>query len=172
VPIAKEASKNVRVAVTKQVSQLLKKVDDLRARLEAEMKRRKTDGKLLQEAKKARDQMAAELKVLRQQAAKGATELKRALTDAKRREQAGKAAAAAKVAQLKAEVAKKTAELKQKATELARLAKESAAKAKAILEEEAPAAPSPAPAPKAEAAPAPQPAPATTDSALSERSGR
>jgi hypothetical protein len=47
VPFAKEASKNIRVAVTKQVSQVLKKVDDLRARLEAEMKRRQIDGKLL-----------------------------------------------------------------------------------------------------------------------------
>jgi hypothetical protein len=61
------------------VSQLRKKVDELRARLDAEMKRRKIDGNLLQEAKKARDQLGAELRVLRRQAANGATELKKAL---------------------------------------------------------------------------------------------
>ena len=118
-PNKKGASTNVPASVSKQLSQLRKK-DELRARLDAEMKRRKIDSKLLQEAKKARDQVAAELRVLRQQAAKGAIELKRALTDAKRREQAGKAVAA-KVEELKAEVAKKTAELKQKSAELARL---------------------------------------------------
>ena len=106
-----------------------KKVDELRTRLDAELKRRKIGSNLLQEAKKARDQVAAELRLLRQQAAKGASELKKALTDAKRREQAGKAAAA-KVEQLKAEVAKKTAELKQKSAELARSAKESVTKPK------------------------------------------
>jgi chromosome segregation ATPase len=126
---------------TKQLSQLRNKVDELRARLDAEIKRRKIDGNLLQEAKKARDQVAGELRVLRQQAAKGATELKKALTDAKRREQAGKAAAA-RVEQLKAEVAKKTAELKQRSIELARSARESVAKAKAIPKE---APPTPAP---------------------------
>jgi hypothetical protein len=109
-PKEKGASTNVRDAVSKQVLQLRKKVDELRARLDAEMKRRKIDGNLLQEAKKARDQVAAELRLLRQHAATGATELKKALTDAKRREQAGKAAAA-KVQQLKAEIAKKTAKL-------------------------------------------------------------
>jgi chromosome segregation ATPase len=163
-PKEKGASTNVRDAVSKQVSRLRKKVDELRARLDAEMKRRKIDGNLLQEAKKARDQVAAELRLLRQQTAKGATELKNALTDAKRREQAGKAAAA-KVEQLKAELAKKTADLKRKSIELARLAKESVTKAKAIPKE----AP-PAPAPKTEAAPAPEPTPLTTDSTSSERS--
>jgi chromosome segregation ATPase len=165
-PKEKEASTNVRDAVSKQVSQLRKKVDELRARLDAEMKRRKIGGNLLQEAKKARDQVAGELRLLRKQAAKRATELKKALTDAKRREQAGKVAAA-KVGQLKAELLKKTAELKQKSIELARLAKESVTKAKAIPKE----AP-PAPAPKTEAAPAPEPAPPTTDSTSSERSNR
>jgi chromosome segregation ATPase len=163
-PKEKGASTNVRDAVSKQVSRLRKKVDELRARLDAEMKRRKIDGNLLQEAKKARDQVAAELRLLRQQTAKGATELKNALTDAKRREQAGKAAAA-KVEQLKAELAKKTADLKRKSIELARLAKDSVTKAKAIPKE----AP-PAPAPKTEAAPAPEPTPLTTDSTSSERS--
>jgi uncharacterized phage infection (PIP) family protein YhgE len=162
----KEASTNVRDAVSKQVSQLRKKVDELRGRLDAGMKRRKIDGNVLQEAKKARDRVAAELRLLRQQAAKGATELKNALTDAKRREQAGKAAAA-KVEQLKAGLAKKTAELKQKSIELARLAKESVTKAKAIPKE----AP-PVPAPKTEAAPAPEPAPPTADNTASERSDR
>jgi uncharacterized coiled-coil DUF342 family protein len=79
-PNKKGASTNVRAAVSKQLSQLRNKVDELRARLDAEIKRRKIDGNLLQEAKKARDQVAGELRVLRQQAAKGATELKKALT--------------------------------------------------------------------------------------------
>ena len=65
----------------------------------------------------------------RQEAGKGATELKKALTDAARREQARKAAAA-RVEQLKAELAMKTAELKQKSTELSRLAKETATHSK------------------------------------------
>jgi hypothetical protein len=165
-PYEKGASTTVGAAVSKQLSQLRKKVDELRARLDAEMKRRKIDGNLLQEAKKVRDRLAAESRLLRDQAAKGATELKKALTDAQRREQA-RQAAAAKVVQLKAELAKKTAELKQKSIELARLAKESLTKAKAIPKE----AP-PAPAPKTETAPAPEAAPATTDSASSERSER
>ena len=164
-PNEKGASK-LRSALSKQVSQLRKKVDELRARLDAEMKRRKIDGNLLQEAKKARDQVTAELRVLRQQAAKGATELKKALTDAKRREQAHKVAAA-KVEQLKAEVAKKTAELKQRSIELARSARESVGKAKVIPKETPPA-----PAPKAEAAPAPEPAPPTTGNASLQRSDR
>ena len=111
--------------------------------------------------------MAAELKLLRQQAAKGATELRKALTDAQRREQAGKAAAA-KVEQLKAELAKKTAELKQKATEFARLAKETVTKAKPIPKE---APPPSAPGPKPEAGLEPKPVPHTTGSASSQGSG-
>jgi hypothetical protein len=59
---------------------LRKKVDELRARLDAEMKRRKIDGNLLQEAKRVRDQLAAESRLLRHQAVKGPTELKKALT--------------------------------------------------------------------------------------------
>jgi uncharacterized coiled-coil DUF342 family protein len=78
-PNEKEGSTKVRAAVSKQISQLRKKVDELRARLDAEMKRRKTAGEFLQEAKKARDRVAAELRLLRQQAAKGATELKKTL---------------------------------------------------------------------------------------------
>jgi len=168
-PDEKGGSTKVGAAVSKQFAQLRKKVDELRARLDAEIKRSKTAGELLQEAKKARGQVGAELRLLRQQAAKGATELKKALTDAQRREQAGKAAAA-KVDQLKAELAKKTAELKQKSIELARLARESVARSKSIRKE-APAAPPSAPAPKTEAGPGPEPAPPTTDSTSSEGSG-
>ena len=168
-PNEKGPSTKVGAAVSKQVAQLRKKVDELRDRLDAEIKRRKTAGVLLQGAKKARDQVAAELRLLRQQAAKGATELKKALTDAQRREQAGKAAAA-KVEQLKAELAKKTAELKQKTTEFARLAKESLTKAKPIPKE-APLAPPSAPTPKPEAGHGPEPVPPTTDSTSSEGSG-
>jgi chromosome segregation ATPase len=166
VPENKRASTNVRDAVSKELSQLRKKADELRARLDAEIKRREIDRKLLQQAKKAGDLVAAELRVLRQQAGKGATELKKALTDAARREQAHKAAAA-KMEQLKAELAKKTAELKQKSTELARLAKETATKAKVILGES-----SPTPPPSTEPSTASEPAPATTDSTSSERSDR
>jgi hypothetical protein len=164
-PEKKRASTNVRVAVSKELSQLRKKADELRARLDAEMKRREINSKLLQEVKKARDQVAAELRVLRQQAAKGASELKKALTDAARREQAHKTAAA-KIEQLKAELAKKTAELKQKFTELARLAKEAATKPRGILGK---APPTPPPT-TTEPSTASEPAPAATDSTSSERS--
>ena len=46
----KRSSTNVRAAVSKQLSQLRKKADELRARLDAEMKRREIDSKLLREA--------------------------------------------------------------------------------------------------------------------------
>jgi hypothetical protein len=49
-PNKKGASTNVPALVSKQLSQLRKKVDELRARLDAEMKRRKIDSNLLQEA--------------------------------------------------------------------------------------------------------------------------
>jgi hypothetical protein len=114
-------------------------------------------------------QLRQKVRVLRQQAAKSAAELKKALTDANRREQAGKAAAA-KVEQLKGELAKKTAELKEKTTEFARSAKEWVAKAKAIPKQ-APAAPS-VPTAKTGAGPTPEPAPPTTDSDSSERTDR
>jgi chromosome segregation ATPase len=166
-PEKKRASTNVRVAVSKELSQLRKKADELRARLDAEMKRREINSKLLQEVKKARDQVAAELRVLRQQAAKGASELKKALTDAARREQAHKTAAA-KIEQLKAELAKKTTELKQKSTELARFVKETAAKAKVISGESLPTPPPTTTEPST----ASEPAPATTDSTSLEPSDR
>jgi hypothetical protein len=166
-PEKKRSSTDVRVAVSKEPSQLRKKADELRARLDAEMKRRQIDSKLLQEVKKAGDQVAAEWRVLRQQVANGAGELKKALTDAARREQAHKTAAA-KIEQLKAELTKKTTELKQKSTELARrLAKETVAKAKVILGES-----SPTPPPTTEPSTASEPAPASTDSTSSERSDR
>jgi hypothetical protein len=162
----KGPSTNVRAAVSKELLQLRKMADQLRARLEAEMKRREIDSKLLQEAKKARDRVAGELRTLRQQAAKGATELKKALTDATRREQAHKTAAV-KIEQLKAELAKKTTELKQKSIELARLAKETATRAKVILGESPPT-----PSATTEPPTSSQPAPVTTDSISSERRGR
>jgi uncharacterized phage infection (PIP) family protein YhgE len=163
VPEKKGPSTNLRAAVSKELSQLKKTVDGLRARLDAEMERREAESKVLKEAKKARDQVAAELKLLRQQAAKGATELKKALTDATRREQARKAAAA-KVEELKADLGRKTAELKQKSNELARLARETASRARDILSEAPPTPPS-----ATEPAPAPEPAPATTHDTSSER---
>jgi chromosome segregation ATPase len=158
VPQKKGPSAKVAAAVAKELSQLRKKADELRARLDAEIQRREVESKVLREAKKARDQVAAELKLLRQQAAKGATELKKALTDATRREQA-RMAAAAKVEELKADLRSKTAELKRKSNELARLAMETATKAKDILVEGPPGAQS-----GTEPPPAPEPAPVANSS--------
>jgi hypothetical protein len=80
--------------VTRELDQLRKKVKELPIRLEREVKARKLDARLAAETKKAREQMTREIKTLREQARKLASQLKSTLGDAGKRDQALKEARA------------------------------------------------------------------------------
>jgi len=140
-------------AVGRELDQLRKKVKELTLRLVREAKARKLEARLAAEAKKARQQLTGEIKVLREQGRKLASQLKATLGDAGKREQAFKEARA-KVAELKVELGRRTADLRRKSAELRKLAEDSAHRSAAIIQGDAPHAAEPvAPEPVAPAAP-------------------
>jgi len=139
-------------APARQLKQLRATVQELRAKLMQAAEKRRLDSRLLNEAKRARDEVSRQVKALREQGRKLAGELKKALTESDRRHQA-REQALAKIAELKAELMRKTDELKRKSRELAELARESAHQAGAIIREHPPSERPPAP-PAAEPAPA------------------
>jgi predicted nuclease with TOPRIM domain len=118
-------------------------VQELRKKLIEAGHKRRLDVRVLNEAKRAREQVSKQMTMLREQGRKLASELKTALSESDRRHKA-REAALAKIAELKADLTRKTDELKRKSHELAQLARESAAKAHAIIEEKAPPSASPA----------------------------
>lgn len=119
-------------AVARELDQLKKKFKELTVRLEREVKARKLDARLAMEARKARDQLTKDTKILREQGRKLASQLKSTLGDASKRDQALKEARA-KVGELKGDLARKTADLKRKSGELKKLAKESVRRAATMM---------------------------------------
>ena len=135
-----------------QLKQLRATVQELRAKLAQATHKRRLDVRVLNEAKRARDQVSRQMKLLRDRGRKLAGELRKALTESDRRHKA-REQALAKIAELKAELIRKTEALKHKSHELAQLARESAHRARAILQEQ-PESAQPHEAPAAEARPA------------------
>jgi uncharacterized coiled-coil DUF342 family protein len=119
-------------AVARELDQLKKKVKELALRLDREAKARELAARLAAVAKKAREQLTREIKALREQGRKMASELKSAITDANKRKQTVEEARV-KIAELRAELARKTADLKHKSEELKKLAGESAHRAVVII---------------------------------------
>jgi len=134
-----KAASGVSAMASGQLKSLQKTIDQLRSRLEKEMEARAAHSRVLQEAKKARDALSAQLSSLKQQGTHLTKELKKALGDADKRE-AARQQALAKVAELRAELARRTDELKRKSEELGRLAMDSAGRARDIIMSEAPSA--------------------------------
>jgi chromosome segregation ATPase len=132
---SKPAAPKARKAATGQFDSLRKTVTDLRTRLEKELKARKIEARILAEARKAREQLNSQVKVLRQQGSKLAGDLKSALSDSKQYEKA-RAQAHKKIDQLKSELSAKTGELMRKSEELKKLAEESAHRAAEIIRRE------------------------------------
>jgi len=161
-PVKKKSQKKAKRGANpalRQVEQLRKQVRVLTLKLEREVKARKLEAKIKGEAKAASAKLTTQLKSLRDQGKKLATDLKSALSDANKREAARKEALA-RIAELKAQYAKtstglkaelsqKTAELRRKSEELMKLAGQSAHRAAEIIRSEEH---QPAEAEKAEAA--------------------
>ena len=103
--------------VARELDQLKKKVKELVLRLEREAKARELAARLAAVAKKAREQLTREVKTLREQGRKMASELKSAITDANKRKQTVEEVRG-KIAELRAELARRTADLKHKSEEL------------------------------------------------------
>lgn len=145
-PAKKKAPKKTRRAASpahRQVEQLRKSFKALKVKLERETRARKIEARIKAEAEKARARLTVQLKALRDQGKKLASELKSALGNANRREAARKEALA-KIADLKAQYAKasaelrtelsqKTADLRHKSEELMKLAGQSAHRAAEII---------------------------------------
>ena len=119
-------------AVARELDQLKKKVKELALRLELEAKARELAARLAAVAKKAREQLTREVKTLREQGRKMASELMSAITDANKRKQTVEEVRG-KIAELRAELARRTADLKHKSEELKKLARESAHRAAVII---------------------------------------
>ena len=115
-------------AVARELDQLKKKVKELALKLEREAKARELAARLAVVAKKAREQLTREIKTLREQGGKMASELMSAITDANKRKQTVEEAR-----ELRAELARRTADLKHKSEELKKLAGESAHRAAVII---------------------------------------
>jgi len=167
-PVKKKSQKKTKRGANpalRQVEQLRKSVKILKLKLEREVKARKLEQRVKSEAKAAGAKLSTQLKSLRDQGKKLASDLKSALSDASKREAARKEALA-KIAELKAQYAKtstglraelsqKTAELRRKSEELMKLAGQSAHRAAEIIRSEEH---HPAEAEKAEAAESSYPA--------------
>jgi chromosome segregation ATPase len=123
---------SVSALASTQLQQLRKTIVQLKNRLEKEAKANVTAAKIVAEAKKARDVVAAQLKTLRDEGSYLTKELKRALGDAEKRE-AARRQAVEKIAELRTELSKRTEELKRKSEELAKLTMDSAGRAKDII---------------------------------------
>ena len=148
-PVKKKSQKKAKRGANpalRQVEQLRKQVRVLTLKLEREVKARKLEAKIKSEAKAAGAKLTTQLKSLRDQGKKLASDLKSALSDANKREAARKEALA-KIAELKAqysktstglraELSQKTAELRRKSEELMKLAGQSAHRAAEIIRSE------------------------------------
>ena len=148
-PVKKKSQKKAKRGANpalRQVEQLRKSVKILKLKLDREVKARKLEAKIKGEAKAAGAKLSTQLKSLRDQGKKLATDLKSALSDATKREAARKEALA-KIAELKAqysktstglraELSQKTAELRRKSEELMKLAGQSAHRAAEIVRSE------------------------------------
>lgn len=145
-PAKKKTSKNTKRAANparSQLGQLRKSIRVLKLKLEREAKARKVEARIKSEAKQAGVRLTTQLKSLRDQGRKLASELKSALGDASKREAARKETLAriaelrAKYAKtsagLKAELSQKTADLRRKSEELMKLAGQSAHRAAEII---------------------------------------
>jgi chromosome segregation ATPase len=121
----------------RQLKQLRATIQQLRAKLAQEVKRRKLDLRVLEETKRARASVTQQMTALRAQGQKLAQQLKKAVGDANSREQARKEATAL-VKELRAELRSKANELRQKSVELEKLVKEPIARAREIVHHEAP----------------------------------
>jgi chromosome segregation ATPase len=136
-----------------QLTQLRATLQELRAKLAQATHKRRLDVRMLNEAKRAREQVSRQMNALREQGRKLAGELRKALTESDRRHQA-REQALAKIAELKAELIRKTEALKRKSHELGQLARESAHRARTILQGEQPESVQQHAAPAAETRPA------------------
>jgi DNA anti-recombination protein RmuC len=112
--------------------------------LQREVKARRLDVRLAAEAKKAREQLTRQVKALREQGRKLASELKSTLGDADKRKRALNEARG-KITDLRAQLARKTNGLKRKSEELKKLAAESAHRAAEIMRGDGEPAIEPAP---------------------------
>lgn len=133
----------------RQLKQLRATIQQLRTKLAQEVKRRKLDLRVLEEAKRARAGVTQQMTALRAQGQKLAGQLKKAVGDANSREQARKEAAAL-VKELRTELRSKANELRQKSAELGKLVKESVARPREIVHHEAPSSHIPPEAPPSE----------------------
>ncbi len=123
----------------RQLKQLRATVQELRAKLAKETKKRRLDARILGEAKRARDRVSRQVAALGAQGRKLAGELKKALIEGDRRKKA-REQALARIAELKAELVRRSEELKRKSVELGKLARESAERARIIWQSEQKAA--------------------------------
>jgi len=121
----------------RQLKQLRVTIQQLRAKLAQEVKRRKLDLRVLEDAKRARAGVTQQMTALRTQGQKLGAQLKKAVGDANSREQARKEAAAL-VKELRAELRSKANELRQKSAELEKMVKESLGRARETVHHEAP----------------------------------
>ena len=121
----------------RQLKQLRATIQQLQAKLAQEVKRRKLDLRVLEEAKRARAGVTQQMTALRAQGQKLAQQLKKAVGDASSRERARKEAVA-RINELRAELRSKANELRQKSVELEKMVKESVARAREIVHHEAP----------------------------------
>ncbi len=145
-PAKKKTAKKTKRAANpalRQVEQLRKTVKVLKMKLERETKARRIEARIKSEAEKASARLTTQLKALRDQGKKIASELKSALGDANRRDAARKEALSRIAdlkarydktsAGLKAELAQKTSDLRHKSEELMKLAGQSAHRAAEII---------------------------------------
>jgi chromosome segregation ATPase len=145
-PTRKKTSKKVKRKgnpAQRQVEQLRKSFKVLKTRLERETRARKIEARIKREAEMAGARLGKQLKALREQGKKLASELKSALNDAGKRDAARKEALtrieklkaqyAKTSAELKTELAQKTADLRRKSEELMKLAGDSAHRAVEII---------------------------------------
>jgi uncharacterized coiled-coil DUF342 family protein len=114
-------------------------VDELKKRLEREIRARGIDVKALKNMRQLRDRALQQISMLKKQGSELSRQLKQALSDADKREKARRQALA-KIEELRAEIARRKEEIARKSQELARLARESAERAKTIVMSEPPAA--------------------------------
>lgn len=115
-----------------RLDQLRKTINDLKKKLEREVKAGKIEQRLKSEAQKAGAQLSSQVKKLRSEGRKLASGLKSALGNAGKRERA-RMEVLAKIAQVRAELANSGAELRRRTEELGKLAGESAHRAVEII---------------------------------------
>lgn len=115
-----------------QLDQLRSMVSQLRKRVEDEARARKINTRLIEEARRARDEVMRHITTLRDQGKNLAEQVRSTLTDAKKREKARQDALAA-VGELREELMRRTEEVRQKTLELRDLAQESALRARDVI---------------------------------------